>query len=278
MHLTLTTLNSQFGRLRVLSENELKNRSPYNHAGIKNLGAICYMLSVIQQFYMNKSFRNLVLRVDDGQQEQLVEKDGRQVDDNLLHQLQRLFSFLTKTERMDYNPQDFCYSWKGYDGQPVNVLMQQDAQEFTSMLLDRLEKSMKDTPFRRVVECNYTGKVSNLLTCEKCQKSKVREEDFYCLTLEVKNYKLLSESLGKLVHGEIINDYQCDFCNQKADVVKKTVISKCPNNLILHLQRNVFNLDTFVNEKISTKFEFPHSLDLKPYSLEAILPSAVQKT
>ena len=61
------------------------------------------MLSVIQQFYMNKSFRNLVLRVDDGQQEQLVEKDGRQVDDNLLHQHQRFFSFLTKTEGMDYS-------------------------------------------------------------------------------------------------------------------------------------------------------------------------------
>ena len=124
---------------------------------------------------MNRSFRNLVLRVDDGQPENLVEKDGRTLDDSLLHQLQRLFSFLTKTERMDYNPQDFCYSWKGYDGQPVNVLMQQDAQEFTSMFLDRLEKGMKDTPFKRVVECNYTGKVSNLLTCDKCQKSKVRE-------------------------------------------------------------------------------------------------------
>lgn len=55
------------------------------------------MLSIIQQCYMNKAFRNLILRADDGQAERLAEKDGRLVDDNLLHQLQRLFSFLTKT-------------------------------------------------------------------------------------------------------------------------------------------------------------------------------------
>lgn len=234
------------------------------------------MLSVIQQFYLNKTFRNLLLRIDDGQAANLVEneKDGRRIDDNLLHQLQRLFAFLGSTQRLDYNPQDFCFAWKGVDGQPVNVLIQQDAQEFTSMILDRLEEGIKKTPFKKIIDCIYTGRVANLLTCELCQKAKQREENFYCLSLEVKNYKMLSESLGKLIQGETINDYQCDFCNRKADVVKRTVISKCPNTLILHLQRNVFNLDTFVNEKISNRFEFPLALNIKPYTLDTIMPQA----
>lgn len=89
----------------------------------------------------------------------------------------------------------------------------------------------------------------------------------------MKNYKLLSESLNKFIQGEIINEYMCDFCAQKADLVKKTIISKCPNHLILHLQRNVFNLDTFVNEKISTRFEFPQVLDMKPYCLGTVIPA-----
>jgi hypothetical protein len=55
------------------------------------------MLSIIQQFYMNKSFRNLLLRVDDRKPEERAEKDGRIIDDNILHQLQRLFAFLART-------------------------------------------------------------------------------------------------------------------------------------------------------------------------------------
>lgn len=86
------------------------------------------MLSVLQQFYLNRTFRNLILRIDDKQPPNLVEKDGRLIDDNIVHQLQRLFAFLNNTQRLDYNPQDFCFAWKGVDGQPVNVLIQQDAQ------------------------------------------------------------------------------------------------------------------------------------------------------
>ena len=36
---------------------------------------------------------------------------------------------------------------------------------------------------------------------------------------------------------------------------------------MIHLQRIVFNLDTFINEKITTRHEFPMSLDLYPYTL-----------
>jgi hypothetical protein len=38
----------------------------------------------------------------------------------------------------------------------------------------------------------------------------------------------------------------------------------------VHLQRIVFSFDTFANEKINTKLEFPNILDLKPYTLKGI--------
>ena len=34
--------------------------------------------------------------------------------------------------------------------------------------------------------------------------------------------------------------------------------------------RIVFNLDTFENEKISSKFEFPFKLNVEPFTLEAL--------
>jgi hypothetical protein len=46
---------------------------------------------------MNRSFRNISLRVDDNKPEEYAEKDDRTIDDNILLQVQRLFAFLSKT-------------------------------------------------------------------------------------------------------------------------------------------------------------------------------------
>ena len=65
----------------------LSKRSVYNYVGIKNLGAICYMNSMIQQFYINETFRNVIFLSDD-QKEVSPSQDskGKAIsDDNLLH-------------------------------------------------------------------------------------------------------------------------------------------------------------------------------------------------
>jgi ubiquitin carboxyl-terminal hydrolase 34 len=125
------------------------------------------------------------------------------------------------------------------------------------MIFDKLEESIKHTPFRTIVDNIYRGKFSNTFTCSKCGQAKDREEIFYSLSVDIKNSKTLPESLKKLIQGETINDFRCDFCNEKADVAKKSWISYCPNVIIIHLQRIVFNMDTFINEKINSRFEFP---------------------
>lgn len=66
------------------------------------------------------------------------------------------------------------------------------------------------------------------------------------------------DSLGKLIEGEVINDYHCEGCKKKVDVSKRTLISSTPNVLIIHLTRIIFNFDTFRNDKINTYFDFPY--------------------
>jgi ubiquitin carboxyl-terminal hydrolase 34 len=112
------------------------------------------------------------------------------------------------------------------------------------------------------------GKSVNLFCCHECKKAKKIEDTFHSITLEVKNSKTLTDSFNRYILGELINDYTCDFCEKKVDVTKRTRIMKNPKVLIIHLQRIVFNLDTFINEKISTKHSFPHELNLYPYTLE----------
>jgi hypothetical protein len=46
---------------------------------------------------------------------------------------------LELSPRMDYNPTEFCFAFKDFEGNPTNLGEQKDAQEFLNMLFDRLE-------------------------------------------------------------------------------------------------------------------------------------------
>ncbi len=87
----------------------------------------------------------------------------------------------------------------------------------------------------------------------------------------MKDIKSVYDSLQKLVEGEVINDYECDTCKKKVDISKRILLSSTPNVLIVHLQRIIFNFDTFRNDKINSLFEFPTHLDLKPYSFYDVM-------
>ncbi len=100
------------------------SRSFHGYSGLRNLGCICYMLAMIQQFYMVPSFRYGLLEVQDGLPEEMVEYKKRMIDDNVLHQLQRMLGFMELTERQDFNPFDFCFSCKDIEGNPTQLGVQ----------------------------------------------------------------------------------------------------------------------------------------------------------
>jgi ubiquitin carboxyl-terminal hydrolase 34 len=80
-----------------------------------------------------------------------------------------------------------------------------------------------------------------------------------------------------MIEGEIINDFLCEGCNTKVDIMKRTLISQTPNVLIVHLQRICFDFDTYQNDKINSYFEFPDYLDLSPYSFAHITKGEKEK-
>ena len=101
------------------------------------------MNSMLQQLYMNKTFRYLLMRINDNKEpDWTVDVKGNPVDDNFLHQVQRIFGYLERTTRLDFVPSAFCIAYKPF-GQPVNIMIQQDVQEFVSMFFDRLEIGIK---------------------------------------------------------------------------------------------------------------------------------------
>ena len=62
----------------------------------------------------------------------------------------------------------------------------------------------------------------------------------------------------------------CDNCDKRVETTKRCCLSSLPNVLILHLQRIVFDYDSFENTKINSKLEFPMNLNLEPYTEEGL--------
>jgi ubiquitin carboxyl-terminal hydrolase 34 len=69
------------------------------YVGLRNLGCICYMNSMMQQFFMIPTFRYNLLGIEDNIKEDMQEYKGYMIDDNVLHQLQKLMAHLELSER-----------------------------------------------------------------------------------------------------------------------------------------------------------------------------------
>lgn len=217
------------------------------------------------------ALRYNLLTVDDGLPENPTTYKQEEVDDNMLHQMQKLIAHLELSERQDYNPFGFCFSFKEFDGTPTNVAEQKDAQEFLNVLFDRLDNALKPTPKKYLLQSIFGGKTCSQMVCSECGKVKNRVEDYYNLSLAVKDLKSIDESLNQLTAGEVISDFHCSGCDKKVDISKRTLVTETPNVLVVHLQRIVFNFDTFRNDKLNSFMEFPNVLDLKPYSYYEVM-------
>ena len=112
--------------------------------GLKNLGNICYLNSMMQQLRMIPPFSKNMLS---------VEIAGKQPDkeSTVLYQLQLMISSLQLSHRKAYNPVNFCKTIKDWDGQPVDTRIQQDMSEFFAQLMNNLEAELKDTKSKECV-------------------------------------------------------------------------------------------------------------------------------
>ena len=243
------------------------NKKVCGHVGLYNLGATCYMNSILQQIYMMPTLRYALMGVDD-KDKCLEGKIFSAQDDNFLHQLQVMFGYLTLSEKQYYNPYNFCKSFKDSNGHSINPRIQQDSQEFYNNFCEKIEEHLKKTQYKYIINEILTGKTCSSVKCNQCNYISNRFEDFYNLSLEVKNLNNLNDSLKKLVIPEKIDDFKCDNCNKKVTIEKRTSLAKLPNVLLIHLKRFFMNYEYDRTEKINSKFEFPLSLDLDSFCVE----------
>ena len=141
---------------------KVNEKSSSGYVGLKNLGSICYVNSLMQQFYMLPELRNQILSLDTQPQPE------KSIEENLLFQIQKMFAYLNKSERQYFNPNNFCRNFKDWEGNPINTALQQDVLEFFNVLCDHLEELLKGTGKEKLLETTFMGSLSQEFIGKEC--------------------------------------------------------------------------------------------------------------
>jgi uncharacterized UBP type Zn finger protein len=110
------------------------------------------------------------------------------------------------------------------------------------------------------------------MKCSNCEAIKSREEVYLDITLPVKGFIGMKESLSYLFnYEEIINDYKCDDCNKKVDLLRYSKLKQLPIFINFNLNRFSFDFETFERIKLNDKFEFPLEINMRDYLSQEVL-------
>ncbi|KAM3435329.1 hypothetical protein MY4824_004910 [Beauveria thailandica] len=243
-------------------EQEKALRSPAGYVGLQNLSNTCYLNSLITQLYMNPGFRSYLLSFD------VDEADDSKA---LLHETQRLFVYLQESIDRAVEPATFVGAIKTYDQGPIDIHSQMDVDEFYNLLFDRWEAQLPNAAARRKFRSIYGGQLVQQIKSKECGHISERLEPFSAIQCDIKGKSTLEDSLRAYVGGETMdgdNKYKCSSCDRHVDAVKRACLKDVPDNVIFHLKRFEFNLQTLQRSKIDDYFAFPDKLDLQPYTIE----------
>ncbi|KAL4466890.1 hypothetical protein ABPG74_010487 [Tetrahymena malaccensis] len=247
------------------SQDKFKGKSisaEQKYIGIQNIGATCYMNSVIQTLFMTQEFRYNIFS-------QNIDIDKvKQIEKSIPIQIQKLFALLQIKKDKKISTQDLIKSFGWTSGE---AFQQHDSQEFIRILFEAIDNTFKI----KFINELYQGNMVNYVKCLNCQNESLREEQFLDIQLTIKNdfenikNESIDEAFVNLMRPEqLVNDnkYFCEICNSKQDAQRGCRIERIPQ--ILTIQLNRFTYDYMMDRrvKLNSLFKFPYILNMNQFA------------
>ncbi|KAH9520404.1 Ubiquitin carboxyl-terminal hydrolase 40, partial [Bulinus truncatus] len=229
-------------------------------AGIDNLGATCYLNSLLQTLFLTPEFRDRLFSLSENDLGCLNNRNNPNCKVRVIPlQLQRLFTQLLLSDQQSVSSADLTNSF-GWTNR--EEFQQHDVQELNRILFSAIEESLVGTSGQSFINELYHGTIVN-------------QEDFLDLTLAVAGIAGLEAALKQcyceveMMDGR--NQYKCDTCKMYTDATKGAKLRNLPPVLTLSLLRFSYDLTKMTRYKENGRFTFPFELDMGPYSEKGTL-------
>ena len=224
--------------------------------GLRNQGATCYLNSLLQSLYLTGAFRKAVYQIPTATQQ---ERDSS----TSAYALQRLF-YRLQADQVAVSTQELTHSF-GWESR--QIFEQQDVQELSRILMEKLESRMKGTEAENALPNMFVGKMKTYLKCINVEYESSRIEDFWDLQLNVSGCNSLDDSFKDYIQVETLegdNKYAAEGYGLQ-DAKKGVIFETFPDVLHLQLKRFEYDFQRDAMMKVNDRYEFPDIWDATPY-------------